>query len=592
MFLRAAVPFAADAGSNDGAAGLDDALPEMECPMIVYGDLARRERADAVAASVADMLRAADRATEGIDRHAALAGAFIRAGELVQGHADADFQRRGFDGRSIMADRGAELLAAMAAAVDRSWRNGFAGSFDLLSLLRRVDSLGSARWISTRTGEGYAHYALYPESYLEAARRAGLGPRTCVIGIRSIGTGLAALVAVALGARPAASVRPVGHPFEREIRAALEIVDVDPADPASRFAVVDEGPGLSGSSFAGVAKWLCSHGAEPRRIHFFPSHDGEPGHAASAETREIWRRCPRHPARTDEVLLGPRGLPAWLGRRIGPLEDFPVAAPVPCDPRFERRKFLARGQGGPWVVRFAGLGPTGARKQGDARALARAGFTPGTRPLRYGFLIQKHVEGQVPAVDGLSASGASRRPFLQELAAYLAFRATRLGPPCGGASLETLRAMAVENAREALGAAGGRKMERQLRHLASLEETVRRVRTDNRLHPWEWIVADGRFVKLDAVDHCEAHDLVGCQDIAWDVAGAIAEYGLDGDEAAALRRRVEAGGAKLDPALVAGLLPCYLAFQLGLWTTASGHGAGAQAERYLGALHTRLYRRS
>ena len=33
----------------------------------------------------------------------------------------------------------------------------------------------------------------------------------------------------------------------------------------------------------------------------------------------------------------------------------------------------------------------------------------------------------------------------------------------------------------------------------------------------------GEIIKCDSADHCAAHDLVGCRDAAWDVAGAIAE---------------------------------------------------------------------
>src|SRR5690606_5152455 len=123
----------------------------------------------------------------------------------------------------------------------------------------------------------------YPEGYLATARSSGLGAQTCVIGIRSIGTALAALVAAAIGARQAISVRPVGHPFDREIRAAPDLLAG--ADMRGDFAVVDEGPGLSGSSFASVAKWLASQGVEKERIHFFPSHGGAPGPASTIDAR-------------------------------------------------------------------------------------------------------------------------------------------------------------------------------------------------------------------------------------------------------------------------------------------------------------------
>ncbi|WP_431268207.1 hypothetical protein [Dankookia sp. P2] len=57
------------------------------------------------------------------------------------------------------------------------------------------------------------------------------------------------------------------------------------------------------------------------------------------------------------------------------------------------------------------------------------------------------------------------------------------------------------------------------------------------------------------MDHHAAHDLIGCQDIAWDVAGAMVELGLD-------------PVLPVDRGLLGFLLPCYCAFQLGAWTMA------------------------
>ena len=95
------------------------------------------------------------------------------------------------------------------------------------------------------------------------ARQSGLGPDTRVIGIRSIGTGLAAIVAAALGAKRPFTVRPVGHPFSRELRIGDGLKEQLLADPHASFAIVDEGPGLSGSSFAAVIGWLRDNDVAP-----------------------------------------------------------------------------------------------------------------------------------------------------------------------------------------------------------------------------------------------------------------------------------------------------------------------------------------
>src|SRR5205085_10519929 len=76
--------------------------------------------------------------------------------------------------------------------------------------------------ISVRVSEGYAYYALRPETYVVAAVRwvQEARPRAAVcIGIRSIGCSLSAAVAAAAeraGVRiTTCTVRPRGHPFDR-----------------------------------------------------------------------------------------------------------------------------------------------------------------------------------------------------------------------------------------------------------------------------------------------------------------------------------------------------------------------------------------
>lgn len=542
--------------------------------MIVYGEAERLENVSEVQACIQASLRQSVHVRMGIDRHAALVGAFIRAGELVQGIADAEFLTTGHDVRSAVQEVGAKLLFAMAKAIDLSWRSGFQDDIDAESLIHLVRSCGFRGFIRTRAGEGFAHYAVYPESYLEVARSSGLPENTCVIGIRSIGTALAALVAAALNAAPAISVRPTGHPFDRRIQAHCNLIDRRAADRTVNFAIVDEGPGLSGSSFASVACWLLQQGVEVDRIHFFPSHDGQPGPSTSPEIRAIWDSVARHPASQHDIVLHPRGLSHWMEANIGPLEE-PLldvtcspgeARPrLPHDLRFARRKLVVRTAGGEWLAKFAGLGGAGERKFDDARLLGRAGFGPETIALCHGFLVQKRIEGQP-----LGRLDRDRDAFLHRLGSYMAFRARHLAAPGPGASPSDLREMAIHNAKEALGAAAAVSLEHRLAGMEELQHRMRPTRTDNRLHAWEWLATENDFIKLDGVDHCEGHDLIGCQDVAWDIAGSIVEHGLDRHEIGILCRIVkETAAIEPDRELVSVLVPCYLAFQLGLWSTAT-----------------------
>jgi hypothetical protein len=52
---------------------------------------------------------------------------------------------------------------------------------------------------------------------------------------------------------------------------------------------------------------------------------------------------------------------------------------------------------------------------------------------------------------------------------------------------------------------------------------------DGRMLPQEWLETDGGYVKTDGLDHHDDHFFPGCQDIAWDIAGASVEWGFPPD---------------------------------------------------------------
>ena len=103
------------------------------------------------------------------------------------------------------------------------------------------------------------------------------------------------------------------------------------------------------------------------------------------------------------------------------------------------------------------------------------------------------------------------------------------------------------------------------------------VHVDGRLHHWEWVRApDGALRKTDALDHCCAHDLIGCQDVGWDLAGAAVEFDLDEAATRGLERQVLGRPDPLRTDLFRGL---YCAFQAGLWAMAEQAGQGADRGR-------------
>jgi hypothetical protein len=492
--------------------------------MLVYGDR-RREVATAEALARED---------------------FFAIAELAQGLIDAEFEAAGTD----------DLTPLHAAAVAdlRRLASGVSGSSALaaLPLPPRV---------AVKEPEGYAFYAVYPEAYAQAARRMDWSAPPFVIGLRSIGLGLAAHVAGASGAVAMISLRPVGPPFRRTLRLS-DRLRAQIGAHAGPFAVVDEGPGLSGSSFGAVLDLLESLGVARERIVVFPSHAGDLGPEADPAHRRRWAALRRVVVDFAE-LSRHRPVGELFADRIGPalqVEDLSAGAwregrPLPAFPQQERLKFRITTADGRWLARFAGLGDVGREKFERARVLHAAGAAPEPVALRWGFLLSRWEDG------------AAAPPTPDELARYLQLRASLPAP--AGASPAELAEMIRVNAGE-LGLAI---------EVEPPGTAPRPVAIDGRLHAWEWIrTPAGRLLKTDALDHCRAHDLVGGQDIAWDVAGAAVEFGLHEEAVERLRAAVGA-----DAGLLAFCRLAYPAFQAGLWSFA---GDAAQVERYRSALET------
>ncbi len=563
---------------------------------------------------------------DGLARHAALAGLLIAAGELAQGMLDARLAADGAERPSRLAEALGGLTLALAAALRSSFARWSAGRSvgrsvgcavgcaggcsgdddagavraELRRARRALDRLAGPAGpalpheieteVEIKVPEGYSIYALYPEAYLAAgARLAGesAGPLT-VIGIRSIGSSLGAAVATATGANRLVTVRPVGHPFARHLDLSPALARRLAASEGRRYAVVDEGPGLSGSSFGAVADWLEDRGVAPPAITFLPGHAGDLGPRSSGRHRARWARARRLTASFEELFLelpadSPRHLARWaadrIGRAVAPPQDlsggrwrwriFPgEACWPPADPQQERRKWLVRTERGAFLLKFVGLGRYGDEAYERARILAAAGFGPPVAALRHGFLVGPWLEGARP----LAVADVDRRALVEHLARYLAFVARRFPAPAGtsGASPARLFEMAHHNAAAALGDETAEGLRAFAPLVPALGRRARPVLGDHKLQSWEWLVRpDGRIVKTDGLDHWRGHDLVGAQDAAWDLAGAIEELELDAGEIELLRRRLgEGDAAPVAAPVLAFYRAVYLAFQLGRQTLA------------------------
>ncbi len=240
----------------------------------------------------------------------------------------------------------------------------------------------------------------------------------------------------------------------------------------------------------------------------------------------------------------------------------------PVHPWQERRKFLAVANGHRWIVKFARLGRGGALALARARVLGEAGFTPAPIGWRHGFIVERWHDDGAPLP--LPSTTGARRRLLDRVGAYLAFRARSFpAPRDSGASADELLATARQNTGEAFGAAVATAWDDWRPHLGMVAANMRRIATDNRMRAWEWLACADAIVKTDAIDHHAAHDLVGCQDVAWDIAGAIVELGLSPDEERSLIERVSRRAGRRPPTpLIRFSRGCHLAFQLGYYEDA------------------------
>ena len=515
--------------------------------MLVYGDHSEFAAPAECLDRIAGQLSGIAGMPPGIERHAKLVGTLVEAGQLLQGVADAD----------APTDALSSIVQALAQAVVRSFDSGF----EQIGELPSISSKSPREDVELRLPEGFAFYAVYPESYIVAARKLRLCGPPRVIGIRSIGTTLAAVVAAALGALPPVTVRPFGDPFARRVELPAELIEA-----GAHYVIVDEGPGLSGSSFGAVADWLEDHGVPLGRIAFLPSHSGDAGVQASTRHRSRWRSAQRVAAEFDTGILS---------ERFGPLEAFATGG------AWERLKFIGTHECKRVLIKFAGLGAIGERKLALARALHAAGFAAEPVDLVHGFLVERWCGDAVPLRSG-------EKP-VEEIAAYIGARA-RLFPAkeAEGASLNRLLEMCRRNLSLALGQDAASSAEMWRPQLDALSRRISRVRTDNKLDRHEWLrLPNGRLLKTDALDHHCAHDLVGCQDATWDIAGAIVEFDLTEPQSAQLVAATESSaGRHIDPELLSFYRLAYCCFRLG---RASLGGERIAAERYAAAAQMQLH---
>lgn len=559
--------------------------------MIVYREVDRWIDAAAVLRRSCDAMEQA-LAAAGPPSHAAAVRLLVEFGELESAWCDHLLPEADDAPPTAVALRRAAVGAGhllrcawTGAALPSSERRALAAA---LAALRQEAPPARLR---AKAPEGFAFYGLYPETYLEAADQfAGAKPpgKALCLGLRSIGAPLSAVVAAALEARGwqvrAETVRPRGSPFARRLVVADPFVRSLERGADGEALIVDEGPGLSGSSLAGAAALLSALGYPDHRISLFPSWNPGPRALRSPEARERW---PRHAAylgsfesawvrsgRLSAAPLRPMDEGRWrelFFRRDG----FPAV-----QPQHERRKYLVAGDP-PLLLKFAGLGPYGDAAAARASALSRAGFTPRVEGVRHGFLRQHFAAGRP------LREGECTPHLLEHAARYLAFL-RREFPAEHRTSGEALRAMALHNSRELLRGEAGDAA--SLTPAGAFEDAPA-VEVDGRLQPWEWLATERGYLKVDAVDHHADHFFPGCADAAWDLAGFAIEFDLDaGAEELLLRRFARLSGDGRVGARMPAFRLAYAAFRAGYAQLAAQSTEGSPESARFRALESRYTR--
>lgn len=498
--------------------------------MIVYRDV---ERCWTTRAALSDLRRRAEQG-RAVD-------VLVELGQLEQGVLDALHAER---------DGWTPLDAALRWACLEAGR-AFVAPDEARRRSRLEAAVGAAaavagrlpREVVIKPPEGYCHYGLDPVAYHRSAqvyaRAAGRRARhALVVGVRSIGTSLSAIVAATIGTPSSITVRPRGASGSRRVAAspALRQRIREAVGDGRDVLVVDEGPGVTGETFACVAAWLRAEGVLPERIVLFPSHDGSMPLAPAA--RRAWFRSARRflPPLDDpraHRLAESRGLRPPLALSGGRWrEHVEGGMDLPACVGFERAKHACVDERGRrWQIRFAGLGRWGEGVLERGGTLADLGLAPRPEEGGDGFVLLPWVEGRP-----FGRGEPPERALVASVARYLARRGSRFrtGEPV---RLDRFARAMEENAREA--GADGAALARALARLEDLPEREA-VLPDGRLRPWEWIHGHGGWSKVDAVDHGDTFRLPGPADVAWDVAGAAVELGLGADA----QRRVLASCAR------------------------------------------------
>jgi hypothetical protein len=327
------------------------------------------------------------------------------------------------------------------------------------------------------------------------------------------------------------------------------------------FFVVDEGPGMSGSSFLSVGDALLAAGVPRSSISFLCSRHAEPSSLTARNAAQRWPAFRKYctfptshlPKQADVFVAG--GI--WRAHVYGDQQQWPASWL-----QMERLKFFSKS--GDRVFKFEGYGRFGHEVHERSVLIAKAGFGP--MPLRFeeGFSVYPRLRGKV-----LSSSDIAPG-ILQRMADYCGYRARVMHTALPtNVQLDTMMRF---NVKEEFG----------VELSAGTELRVSKpVIADGRMAPHKWIDSDGALMKVDSAIHGDDHFFPGPTDIAWDLAGAIIEWDLNSDSADYLLDCYYRSSGDDASERISGYLLAYSIFRTAYCKMASASMQGSEEEARL-----------
>ncbi|HEX3019488.1 MAG TPA: hypothetical protein VHP36_04270 [Chitinispirillaceae bacterium] len=439
--------------------------------------------------------------------------------------------------------------------------------------------------ISLNVPEGFVYYGLYPEIYLESTSIffEEIKPENImVVGLRSIGTPLSALVAARLETEgcnvKTLTIRPKGHPYNRFPDFDDKIRNILQGCVSYYVIVVDEGPGLSGSSIGGTLSALRLNGIDLNRTVVFPSWVPSGDQFISENSRNLWQNCKKFcgsfekqwilngklEKNLQKKIICDLSAGMWRGRFLDDRLSYP-----PVHPHHEKRKYLLTDKDEKslslWVAKFCGLGKYGSENVLRADKISSMGYSPVVKKLSSGFAVMEYVPGKIVRKSDVDEK------MIEFVKDYLMFINKSLSVPLQ-VSFDQMLEMIFVNIEEGLGGKWYKKSDRLKRLPCSLyEDGV--VSIDGHMMPHDFLITENGIIKVDHIEHHNDQFFHGPQNICWDIAGFFMEFELDRNR----RNHFLQYFSIMDPFIIqrqSFFNVAYLAYRLGYVTLAADYLRG------------------